>query len=241
MKKNSLSFMQDYLTRRYKNIPFLRRTKNYTFELQRLEMDIWRIFRIMSEFVEGFEGLSHIKKGVAIFGSKRSSPRDKYYQLAYQTAKILGRANFSIITGAGPGIMEAANKGANEVGAESIGLNILIPEQLPNPYVNYLLEFRYFFIRKVMFAKYSKAMVVFPGGFGTLDELFETVALIQTERIAPFPVILFGRSYWKGLIDWLRSLEKEKKTLDKKDLTLFKVVDEPKMVLRGINSFYRKR
>ncbi|MCD6539120.1 MAG: TIGR00730 family Rossman fold protein [Candidatus Omnitrophica bacterium] len=214
--------------------------KSFTFELENIEKDTWRVFRIMSEFVEGYEGLNHIKKGVSIFGSKRAKPTSPYYKFAYKTAFLLGKAGFSILTGAGPGIMEAANKGAKNSGAESIGLNILVPEQqIPNPYASYILEFKYFFIRKVMFAKYSKAFVVFPGGFGTLDEFFEALALVQTERIPKFPIILFGSNYWKGLITWLKDTSVKKGCLEESDFRLFKVVDSPQEVVKTIEKFYK--
>lgn len=204
--------------------------------------DTWRIFRIMSEFVEGFEGLSHIKNGVAFFGSKRSSRNHHFYKLAYKTAYLMSKKGYSIITGAGPGIMEAANRAATSAGGTSVGLNILIPEQqTANPHINYLMEFRYFFVRKVMFAKYSKAIVVFPGGFGTLDELFEFFALIQTEKIEAAPVILVGKKFWKGLISWCNNQLTKSGTLVKSDLALFKVVDTPSAVLKAVESFYHKK
>jgi len=213
-----------------------------TFENDFIGKDSWRVFRIMSEFVEGFEGLSKIKNAVSFFGSKRIKENHPYYQLAYRTAKFLAKKGYSIITGAGPGIMEAANKGAYDAGGVSVGLNILIPEQqTPNPYVNYLLEFRYFFVRKVMFAKYSRAFVVFPGGYGTLDELFETLALIQTHRINPFPIILVKRNYWQGLVDWFKEKLISEGTLIKEDLLLFKIVDKKEEVLEEIRKFYRKK
>jgi hypothetical protein len=195
----------------------------------------------MSEFVEGFEGLSWIKKGVSFFGSKRLSKDHSYYKLAYKTAYLLSKKGYSIITGAGPGIMEAANKGAYKAGGASVGLNILIPaQQIPNSYINYLLGFHYFFVRKVMFTKYSCAFVFFPGGFGTLDELFEILALIQTKRIEPVPVVLVIKKYWKDLLNWFNNELIEKGTLIKEDLNLFKIVDTPKEVLDVINIFYKK-
>ncbi len=164
----------------------------------------WRLFRIMAEFVEGVETLSHIRPGVTFFGSARVLPGSEPYELAYGMAKTLARAGYTIITGGGPGVMEAANKGAHEAGAESVGLNINLPmEQRPNPYVKTLLSFRYFFVRKVMFVKYSQAFIIMPGGFGTLDELFESITLIQTHKIQPFPVILVGRQFWAPLMHWL--------------------------------------
>lgn len=213
-----------------------------TFEDDFIKQDTWRVFRIMSEFVEGFEGLSRVKKGVSFFGSKRVPPKHPYYKLAYKSAKILAQNGYSIITGAGPGIMEAANRGAYDVKAKSVGLNILIPEQqTPNPYVNYLLEFKYFFVRKVMFTKYSCAFVVFPGGYGTLDELFEALALVQTHRIRPFPIILVNTRYWHNLVDWFTKTLLKEGTLIKEDLLLFKIVDTPSQILSVIKNFYKKR
>ncbi len=204
--------------------------------------DTWRVFRIMSEFVEGFEGLSDIKKGVVFFGSKRSPSASSFYKLACKTAYTLTRKGYTVMTGAGPGIMEAANRGAKEAGGVSVGLNILVPEQqIPNKYVNYLLEFRYFFVRKVMFAKYSCAFVVFPGGYGTLDELFEGLALVQTERIPPFPIILVGKSFWRGLLSWLKETLIKEGTIVSSDLYLFKIVDTPAEVINSISSFYRRK
>jgi uncharacterized protein (TIGR00730 family) len=164
----------------------------------------WRLFRIMAEFVEGVEALSHIQPGVTFFGSARILPDSEGYKTTYEMARAVAEAGYTIITGGGPGAMEAANKGAYEVGAQSVGLNITLPmEQRANPYVKTLLNFRYFFVRKVMFVKYSHAFVIMPGGFGTLDELFESVTLIQTHKIQPFPVILVGRAFWTPLLTWI--------------------------------------
>ena len=204
--------------------------------------DPWRIFRIMSEFVEGFEELSDVKNAVSIFGSSRARRSNKYYKMAEETASLLVKNGYSVITGAGEGVMEAANKGAYEAGGNSIGLNILIPiVQLPNKYINKLVEFKYFFCRKVMFAKYSKAFVVFPGGFGTLDEFFEAITLVQTRKVEQFPVILIGSKYWEGLMKWVRKTLLPNKTIARKDLKLFTTVDSPKDVVSAINKFYRKR
>lgn len=215
-------------------MPFLK--QDFTKE------DPWRIFRIMSEFVDGFEELSNVKKAVSIFGSsKHIGATKRYYKIAEDTAQLLVKNGYAVITGAGPGIMEAGNKGAKEAGGESIGLNILIPTmQKPNKYVNRVLEFKYFFCRKVMFAKYSKAFVVFPGGFGTLDELFEAITLVQTERVEPFPVILVGKKYWKGLISWIKSTLLREETIEEKDMKLFCVVDTPQEVMAAINRFYKE-
>ncbi len=193
-----------------------------------IKEDPWRIFKIMSEFVDGFELLAHVKNGITIFGASRAAKKSKYYKLAEKTAYALSKEGYSIITGAGSGIMEAANKGAKKAGGESIGLNILIPvRQKPNKYLTNVMEFKYFFCRKVMFAKYSKAFVVFPGGFGTLDEFSEGITLIQTGRIKQFPVILVGRSYWKGLIDWMKKTLLKNKAIQKRDMEIFKVADTP--------------
>src|ERR1043165_166892 len=170
-----------------------------------LHTDTWRVFRIMGEFVQGFEDLAHITNGVAIFGSARTSPDDPVYQAARETAGLLDKTGFSVITGGGPGIMEAANKGAIEAGGVSVGCNIELPhEQKSNDYLTLSLKFKYFFVRKMMFVKYSDAFIIFPGGFGTLDELFEALTLIQTHKIHNFPVVLFGTRYWKPMLDWLR-------------------------------------
>lgn len=206
-----------------------------------IKEDPWRIFRIMSEFVDGFEELSNVSHAVSIFGSARHKGATKeYYKIAENTAALLAKNGYAVITGAGPGIMEAANKGAKKAGGESIGLNILIPTmQKPNKYVTRLLEFKYFFCRKVMFAKYSKAFVVFPGGFGTLDELFEAITLVQTKRVDPFPVILVGRDYWKGMISWLKNTVLPEGAIEKKDMEIFSVVDTPQEVMAAINKFYK--
>lgn len=204
--------------------------------------DTWRIFRIMSEFVEGFEVLSQVGEAVSIFGSSRTKPNSKYYKLAEDVAYHLAEEGYAVITGSGPGLMEAANKGAKRAGGKSIGLNIQIPsEQKANRYVDILLDFRYFFVRKVMFVKYAKAFVILPGGFGTLDEFFEAVNLIQTERIEKFPVVLFGRTYWEGLLDWLKETVLKIGNISKEDLDIFVVVDNPKDIVRAIDKFYESR
>ncbi len=201
--------------------------------------DPWRIFRIMSEFVDGFDELSKIGDAVTIFGSARTKPSDKYYKMAEKTAALLAKNNLAVITGAGPGIMEAANKGAKAAGGASIGLNIEVPIiQEPNKFITKLIDFRYFFCRKVMFVKYAKAFVIFPGGFGTMDEFFESITLIQTSRIERFPVILMGSEYWKGLIDWMKQDMLEEDRVEKNDLDLFSVVDKPEEALKIIKDFY---
>jgi hypothetical protein len=198
--------------------------------------DSWRVFRIMGEFVEGFDTLSHLGPAVSIFGSARTLPEAPEYAAAEQTARLLVERGFGVITGGGPGIMEAANKGAIEAGGLSIGLNIDLPhEQAPNPYLGKLLNFRYFFIRKVMFVKYSVGFVIAPGGFGTLDELFEATTLVQTGRIRPFPVILLGSVYWQGLVDWLRSVVVAERRVTAQELAILRVADTPEEVLAHLS------
>lgn len=190
--------------------------------------DPWRVMRITSEFVEGFDALADIQKGVTIFGSARTGPDDPQYQAAREVARLLAEQGFSIITGAGPGIMEAANRGAKEGGGHSVGCNIELPfEQGANPYVDTLVNFRYFFVRKTMFIKYSNAFIIFPGGFGTLDELFEALTLIQTGKIYQFPVILFGRHYWAGLVRWISSRLLAEGKISPGDLDLLLMTDDP--------------
>jgi len=203
--------------------------------------ETWRVFRIMSEFVDGFETLSKVGKAVSIFGSSRTRPDTKYYKLAEEVASLLAKDGYTIITGSGPGLMEAANKGAKKAKGMSVGLNIQIPsEQKPNKYVDLLIDFSYFFVRKVMFVKYAKAFVIMPGGFGTLDELFESLNLIQTRRIGKFPVILMGKEYWQGMIDWLRKTVLKSGSISRNDLDIFNVTDSPKEVVKIINNFYAK-
>ena len=202
----------------------------------------WRVFRIMGEFVEGFETLSKIGPAVSIFGSSRARRGSKYYKLAERIASLLVKNGYTIITGAGPGIMEAANKGAKLAGGESIGLNIDVPViQKPNRYITTLLDFRYFFCRKVMFAKYSKAYVILPGGFGTMDELFEALTLVQTERIAPFPIVIIGREYWKGLMEWIKKDMLGGKYLSNSDLKIFHIVDNPEEIVTILKKFYKRK
>ena len=190
--------------------------------------DPWRVMRITAEFVEGFDTLASVSKGVTVFGSARTSPSDPMYAAAERTASLLAKAGFDVITGGGPGIMEAANKGAKLAGGRSIGCNIELPfEQTVNPYCETVVDFRYFFVRKTMFIKYSVAFIVFPGGFGTIDELFEALALIQTGKIYQFPVVLFGKAYWAGLIDWLRNAVLNGKKIAPADLDLMVLTDDP--------------
>ncbi|MDD4879884.1 MAG: TIGR00730 family Rossman fold protein [Candidatus Omnitrophica bacterium] len=216
--------------------------KNVAIENDFTREDTWRIFRIMSEFVDGFETLSRAGKAVSIFGSSRFKPGNKYYKMAEETAYLLAKEGYAVITGSGPAIMEAANKGAKRAKGHSIGLNIQIPlEQEANKYVDTLLDFRYFFVRKVMFVKYAKAFVIMPGGYGTLDEFFEAINLIQTQRIQKFPVIMMGSEYWKGMIGWLKSTVLKSGAISREDLNLFTVVDKPKDVVGVIKKFYRKQ
>lgn len=202
--------------------------------------ETWRIFRIMAEFVEGFGELATIGPAVSIYGSARTAPDDKYYKLAEKTADILVKSGFAVITGGGGGIMEAANKGAIQAGGKSIGLNIELAQlQKPNPYQNLSLHFKYFFCRKVMFLKYAKGFIAFPGGYGTLDEFSEAIMLIQTLKQAYFPVILMGTEYWSGLVDWMvEQMLKKNKYMDPDDLTVFSVYDDPQQAVDVIVDFH---
>jgi uncharacterized protein (TIGR00730 family) len=206
--------------------------------------DSWRIFKILSEFVEGFEKLSRIGPCVSIFGSARTTPENKYFKLAEDIAYKLTQYGYGIITGGGPGIMEAGNLGAKKGGGSSVGINIALPfEQQPNMFIDAdkLITFDHFFVRKVMFMKYAQGFIVLPGGFGTLDELFEAITLIQTEKIGQFPIVLVGKEYWEGLITWVRKVMLEDEgNISKKDLDLFKVVDTAEEAVEIINSFYSK-
>ncbi|HZL36113.1 MAG TPA: TIGR00730 family Rossman fold protein [Tepidisphaeraceae bacterium] len=202
--------------------------------------DTWRVFRIMAEFVEGFEALAPLGRAVTVFGSARTRPEDPMYKAAEKTGRLLAKAGFAVITGGGPGIMEAGNKGAFEAGGDSVGLNISLPsEQESNKYQQVSLDFHYFYARKVMFVKYASAFICFPGGYGTLDEFFETITLIQTLKADPLPVVLFGSRYWGGLVDWLRA------TLvghfvDGEDLDIFRIVDTPEQAVRVVKQGVKK-
>jgi uncharacterized protein (TIGR00730 family) len=197
--------------------------------------DSWRMFRIMAEFVDGFEALAKYHPAVTIFGSTRIRPGDEVYQKAERIGQLLAENGFSVITGGNPGVMEAANKGAFSAKGKSIGLNIELPfEQKPNPYANITLSFRYFFVRKVMFVKYAVAYIILPGGFGTMDELLESVTLIQTHKIKPFPVILVGSKYWKGLLDWIKQVVLKEEKISPADLDILQLIDEPEEVVRTI-------
>jgi uncharacterized protein (TIGR00730 family) len=194
--------------------------------------DTWRVFRIMGEFVEGFDELASLTRGISVFGSARTKPDHPDYAAAQITAGLLAKEGFAVITGGGPGIMEAANRGAFEAGGLSIGCNIELPfEQKPNPYQTHGVTFKYFFVRKMMFVKYSLGFVIFPGGFGTFDELFEALTLIQTKKIRDFPVVLFGSAYWTGLLDWLRAVVLVDGKIGEHDMKLFHITDSPEEVV----------
>ncbi len=195
----------------------------------------WRIFKIMGEFVEGVDALHELGPAVSIFGSARVLPTEPYYKKAEKIAELFVKSGFAVITGGGGGIMEAANKGAAKANGVSVGLNIILPhEQKPNKYANTRIEFKYFFIRKVMFLKYAHAYIVLPGGFGTLDELFEAITLIQTHRMKPFPVILVGSEYWTGMIEWIRSSLLSEEKISPKDMDIVQVMDDPEEIVRVI-------
>lgn len=203
--------------------------------------DPWRVFRIMSEFVNGFDTLAHLPPSVAIFGSARLKPGNPNYAAAQETARLLAEAGFGIITGGGPGIMEAANKGAQESGSYSVGCNIELPfEQASNAYLDIALDFSYFFVRKTMFIKYSEAFIIFPGGFGTMDELFEALTLIQTRKVLHFPVILYNKRFWNGLLEWIKSSMLPMGTLSPDELSLLHVTDDPKEICRIVTEAYQE-
>ena len=200
--------------------------------------DSWRLFHIMAEFVEGFEKLSEVRPAITVFGSARVKAGDDLYTKAYELALTLGKNQFNLITGGGPGVMEAVNKGALAAGVKSVGINIELPfEQKPNPYIDLPLSFRYFFVRKVMFVKYAIAYVVLPGGFGTLDELFEAITLIQTRKIRPFPVILMGSDYWGEMIAFMRDHMLKRDMIAKEDLNIFMLMDDPEEIANYIKKF----
>jgi uncharacterized protein (TIGR00730 family) len=205
--------------------------------------DTWQIFKIMAEFVEGFEKLSKIGPCVSVFGSARTEPGSRYYHLAEEIGYKLTSEGYGIITGGGPGIMEAANKGAQKANGKSVGLNIKLPfEQTSNPFVDHdkNITFDYFFVRKLMFIKYAQGFVVLPGGFGTMDELFESLTLIQTRKIGRFPIVLVGKEYWQGLIDWINKILVTEKYISPDDLQLFKIVDTADEAVNVIDQFYSK-
>ncbi|MEX0774376.1 MAG: TIGR00730 family Rossman fold protein [Phycisphaeraceae bacterium] len=204
--------------------------------------ETWRLFRILAEFVDGFEGMTDAAPAVSVFGSARTPENDPYYQMAQRCGRLLAQSNFAVITGGGPGIMAAANRGAMDAGGRSIGLNITLPqEQKPNPYQTVELTFRYFFVRKVMFVKYASGFIIFPGGFGTMDEFFESITLIQTAKIEPFPVVCIGHEFWDGLIDWMRkTLRDGHQTIGPDDLNYFYVTDDVEEAVAIIRRCYEK-
>jgi len=205
--------------------------------------DSWSVFKIMSELVDGYEKLSRIGPCVTIFGSARTAPTDKYYKLSEEIAYILTKKGFGVISGGGPGIMEAANKGAHFGGGRSVGLNIELPhEQQSNPFIDpdKLLTFDYFFVRKLMFMKYSQGYIVLPGGFGTMDEFFEAVTLIQTHKLVRFPIVMVGIEYWQGLIDWIKSNVLPRKMIEEKDLEIFSLVDDAVSAVNVIEEYYNR-
>jgi uncharacterized protein (TIGR00730 family) len=222
----------------------MRREQNHKSWNEIKTNDSWAIFKIMGEFVSGYEKLSRIGPCVSIFGSARTKPNDKYYKLAEEIAEKIVEHGYGVITGGGPGIMEAGNKGAHIAGGTSVGLNIELPhEQNDNPYIDSdkNLDFDYFFVRKVMFVKYSQGFVVMPGGFGTLDEMFEAMTLIQTKKIEKFPIILVGSEFWEGLLDWIKTTVLNKfNNVNDKDMDLFHVVDSPEEVLHILDNFYKE-
>jgi uncharacterized protein (TIGR00730 family) len=202
--------------------------------------DPWRVLRIMSEFVNGFDALAHIPASVAIFGSARTQPGEPTYEAAVEVARLLAQAGFGIITGGGPGIMEAGNKGAQDGGNLSIGCNIELPfEQSPNTYLDISLDFNYFFVRKTMFIKYSSAFIIFPGGFGTMDELFEALTLIQTHKVSHFPIILYDSKYWSGLVNWMRDTMLASSKIAPQDLDLLHISDDPEEICQIVTRAYR--
>ncbi len=202
--------------------------------------DSWAIFKIMSEFVEGYEKMARIGPCVSVFGSARTSVDNPYYEKAVETSRLLVQSGYGVITGGGPGIMEAGNKGATEGNGKSVGLNIVLPfEQSTNLYVNHPVDFDYFFVRKVMFVKYAQGFITFPGGFGTLDELFEALTLMQTKKIDYKPVVLFGKAYWSGMVDWIEKIMLNAEgNINVKDMDLLRMTDDPQEAVNFINNFY---
>src|SRR4051794_17192695 len=216
------------------------RYRSHELAADRLNTDSWRIFRIMAEFVEGFEVMANVGRAVSMFGSARTPPSDVYYKAAEEVGRLLAKADFAVITGGGPGIMEAANKGAFEAGGVSVGCNITLPqEQEANKYQTISLDFHYFYARKVMFTKYATAFVCFPGGYGTLDETFETLTLIQTLKVEAFPIVLYGSEYWNGLAQWIERTLKPQ-YIDGEDTRIFRIVDSPAEAVKLVKSGVRK-
>jgi len=217
-------------------------TNGFEKDLAANQEDLWRVFRIMAEFVEGFETMGNIKPSIAVFGSARTKPSHKYYKKTVRVSKELAKKGFGIITGGGPGIMEAANKGASEVNGSSTGVNIELPlEQGSNPYIDNdkLLNFRYFFVRKVMFFKYAQGYVIMPGGFGTIDEFFEVLTLIQTGKTKKVPIVVIGTEYWEPLMKWLKEYMIKFKFIEDFDMDLFKITDDPKEAAEHIYQFHK--
>ena len=211
--------------------------KQYVLDYITLK-DSWRLFHILAEFVEGFENLTEVHPAVTVFGSARAKKGDQLYTKAYELARVLGRNKFNVITGGGPGVMEAVNKGAKEEGAQSVGINIELPfEQKPNPFITVPLSFKYFFVRKVMFIKYAIAYIVLPGGFGTLDEFFEAITLVQTNKIRPFPVVLVGSDFWGSLVEWMEKNMLSRGLISKDDLSIFRIMDDPEEIVAYIKKF----
>jgi len=208
-----------------------------------LAQDPWRVFRIMAEFVDGFEMMARVPPGISVFGSARATPEDPYYRKAVEVGRLIAESGFSVITGGGPGIMEGANRGAKEAGGESVGLNILLPfEQVANPYLTKVINFRYFFVRKVMFSKYAAGLIFFPGGFGTLDEFFDLITLIQTGKIHRLPVVLLGTDYWSGQLKWIRETVRQHfEYISPEDMDLFRVTDDPADAVRFIGEHLAPR
>jgi len=208
-----------------------------------LAQDPWRVFRIMAEFVDGFEMMARVPPGISVFGSARSTPDDPYYRKAVEVGRLIAEAGFAVITGGGPGIMEGANKGAKEAGGESVGLNIILPfEQVANPYLTKVINFRYFFVRKVMFSKYAIGLMCFPGGYGTLDEFYDVITLIQTGKIHRLPVVLVGTDFWEGQLEWLRKVCLEKfGYISREDLDLVHLTDHPAEAVRYISEHLGQR
>ena len=208
-----------------------------------LSRETWRLFRIISEFVDGFEAMARIGPAVTVFGSARTPPEHPFYDQAVRCGRLLVENNFAVITGGGPGIMEAANKGAIEAGGVSVGLNISLPlEQRPNPYQTDSVTFRYFFVRKVNFVKYARGFIIFPGGFGTMDEFFESMTLIQTLKVEPFPVVCVGRQFWSGLIDWMRNVMLEgHQNISPDDMNLFRLTDDVEEAVKIVRTYYEQR
>ena len=211
-------------------------------QILRTQEDVWRVFRIMTEFVEGFQTFSRVGPCVTVFGSARTKPGTRYYEMTTEVAREFVRIGYGVISGGGPGLMEAANKGAKEAGGVSVGINIDLPfEQSANPYIDKdkLTTFRHFYVRKVMFVKYAQAFIVMPGGFGTLDEMFESITLVQTKKVSRFPIVLMGKEYWAGLFDWVKTKMLAEGNISKEDLDLFSMTDDPKVAAKIVADFYK--